>query len=83
MAIRIIRDVPAGKVEGVERMFLDVGATSVGHAAEGDGEFTVTAVFPDIETHETLVERIGGSEDRHEWFAEPEDDAPGITGPEI
>jgi hypothetical protein len=59
MAIRIIRNVPADEVDNVERMFIDSGATSVSRAKEGDGEFTVTAVFPDIERHVELMGRLG------------------------
>jgi hypothetical protein len=58
MAIRIIRNVPADRVDAVERMFIDSGATSVSRAREEDDEFTVTAVFPDIERHADLEARL-------------------------
>ena len=62
MAIRIIRNVPADEVDAVEQLFEDSGATSVSRAKEEDGEFTVTAIFPDIEKHAELKARVTGSD---------------------
>ena len=40
---------------------VDSGAVSVSRAKEEDGEFTVTAVFPDIERHADLEARMSGA----------------------
>ncbi len=58
MAIRIIRNVPENKLNFYEQLFKDTGATSVSHAKEEDGEYTITAIFPDVERHSELAERI-------------------------
>jgi hypothetical protein len=61
MAIRILQNVQAVDVAAVEQMFRDQGATSVNASPEGDGEFTVIAIFPDVERHADLAARLDGT----------------------
>lgn len=58
MAIRIITNVAADDVPFVEQLMKDSGAIAVTHKQEGDGEFTVTGIFPDIERHAELTMRL-------------------------
>jgi len=61
MAIRILQNVQLADVPAVKQMFLDQGATNVTETPEGDGEFTVTGFFPDVERHAELLARINAA----------------------
>jgi hypothetical protein len=49
MAIRIIQNVPAAKVDALVRRLKEAGATDVSAIDEGDDEFTLVITYPDRE----------------------------------
>lgn len=62
MPIRIIKNVPAHRVDTIIRANQAAGATHVDKLLEPDGEFTLIVTFPDYETHAAMLERQGGDD---------------------
>jgi hypothetical protein len=58
MALRIIHNVPAEEVDFIIQLMTDGGAKSATSQEEDDGEFTITAIFPDVEKYVQLRKRL-------------------------